>query len=856
MQATAINQTNQSLVQFYLQGSVDYYHKFVEPYMPGLLPISIPAVLFIGIRTVLGKPRERLLFVLLLTIVPIWLLSVKRQESAPARYHVLLFIFCYLAIARSITVFVEWMQNYSRKHPRILLNNIPAVFIYSITILAVGIVGFRQYNFVQDYISMPTYQPGSYHSLTVDDAVNWIEKNVSQGTNILVTQVGGVQLSFLTQAQYFFHLAPLNPDLAIDPGSTGINSWGTELRGIASGVKPVNMSQLLFLANNSYRGVQTRNMGGLYQYDLLWQIYSTESEYFYLYGPYWNDSINIVQYLNTNPAFQKIYYTSDGSHWAYIYKVDWKSLSYLEYPTKLDGVSMVKIISNMYVAPDFIYQTNQFVRFDAKNIAGFVHTILGRYYGEQGDRLSSVIEYKKALQVYPNALSASEFSTSYLKYLGLPEKFTFEEQDGLSGQNLIKNGGFEDGDIDWTKPQLNKNNTSQLLLNTAISTNAAFGKFSAFMETNGVLGNGWKQHVELEANHDYLYSVCYKSDNVAQMRILLGSVSYNGSRVELFGGEQISGTTDWTCQRSIIDSLSGPNKLIMDAFPVMLDRVGKVWIDNVRLIQLNDLKVDETTIVVNDFQKYVNQGDIFLAQGDEKQAYEQYQYALASFEIDRVQKYISTNVDNAHLRIVLGSDNLVLGQTVNAIKEFQLALKQTTQDDTEDLAKAYLGLGDTFLAQRDYAQAEENYQQVYSVDPTNRSVQAKLSEVNADQAYQKGEILPAVSFYRLAELQNTCIGQSLNCHSTYKMEDQFKVFYEFLAHMPDESNLSTHPDIFVRSDIFFMPDGIYPVLFEHPSHHISFDLILIPPAGKLRFGITLSPQVWKLGMGDGVQFNV
>lgn len=45
------------------------------------------------------------------------------------------------------------------------------------------------------------------------------------------------------------------------------------------------------------------------------------------------------------------------------------------------------------------------------------------------------------------------------------------------------------------------------------------------------------------------------------------------------------------------------------------------------------------------------------------------------------------------------------------------------------------------------------------------------------------------------------------------------------------------------------------VLSMHPDSEISFDVIL-PPKSELTFSISLAPEVWQVGMGDGVEFKL
>lgn len=111
----------------------------------------------------------------------------------------------------------------------------------------------------------------------------------------------------------------------------------------------------------------------------------------------------------------------------------------------------------------------------------------------------------------------------------------------------------------------------------------------------------------------------------------------------------------------------------------------------------------------------------------------------------------------------------------------------------------------------------------------------------SDLFYRALHLYPDVPFY-----------QYINLWSTDLCELRIYDFSSCLAQGQMQRIDSTR----VRVDVFYLPDRVLPVLFEHPPSSVQCPPLLIPNNAALKFSIALSPEVWTVGKGDGVQFDV
>jgi hypothetical protein len=81
------------------------------------------------------------------------------------------------------------------------------------------------------------------------------------------------------------------------------------------------------------------------------------------------------------------------------------------------------------------------------------------------------------------------------------------------------------------------------------------------------------------------------------------------------------------------------------------------------------------------------------------------------------------------------------------------------------------------------------------------------------------------------------------------------VSYDFVESLQTDASEDCDNCELMRLDRFTIDGDRKPVLYMHPALQTSFHLV-VPPGSYLSFSIALSPAVWHIGFGDGVQFDI
>ena len=227
---------------------------------------------------------------------------------------------------------------------------------------------------------------------------------------------------------------------------------------------------------------------------------------------------------------------------------------------------------------------------------------------------------------------------------------------------------------------------------------------------------------------------------------------------------------------------------------------------------------------------------------------------------------------------------LMLGDTYRAQGNYQQA--QFMYENVVRIKpdpSTYVKLGDVYQELSKLDLAEIQYQNAQTLKPDYFPAWEKWYQVAGDLAQKSGHLELAVqNFRKVIDLRN-CIDlpqQPLDqrylpvgwpvlhklplsnnsdsisdCLSkTLPTDMHFFTWYDFV----NNSNLATKSSFdtaIIRDSIFFLGNDPRRVLFQHPNSWMAYKLYILPGA-ILDFSLTLSPEIWQVDKGDGVQFDI
>jgi tetratricopeptide (TPR) repeat protein len=246
-------------------------------------------------------------------------------------------------------------------------------------------------------------------------------------------------------------------------------------------------------------------------------------------------------------------------------------------------------------------------------------------------------------------------------------------------------------------------------------------------------------------------------------------------------------------------------------------------------------------------------GDVFVELGNPELAAFEYRMMLllapryAPQMLQLAQAMIKQQPELAAAWVLLGTSHQLMDQTELAQRAYARAT-EVYAEQNETWAAAYRGLGLLYASAREYENAVQAFEKAL-----------ELSTFDAHNAYQElwfargrllqadGDIEQALAAYR----------RSLHTDEI----DQNELLPE-VAYLPYLDIVKQHNADYtssegreIRPDVFIVENRPYSVLFAHPPTEVSYE-IEVPPEAILRFTPILAPEVWQLGRGDGVQFDV
>jgi 4-amino-4-deoxy-L-arabinose transferase-like glycosyltransferase len=183
-------------------------------------------------------------------------------------------------------------------------------------------------------------------------------------------------------------------------------------------------------------------------------------------------------------------------------------------------------------------------------------------------------------------------------------------------------------------------------------------------------------------------------------------------------------------------------------------------------------------------------------------------------------------------------------------------------------AEAYKRLGEIYEKHGEIDSALIDYYQAFAIDasvgskhlPTIRTNYSQLLEKYSHEGNERVEIptwlqkkVPELArdiYQARGELNKAKITYWYTTRGSVPIDDSY-TFYNFLDNLSISQN---NPSL--RPDIFTIGGEVKEVFFQHPPS-VYTDTIALPDYPvSLKCDIALSPEVWKYGIGDGVQFEL
>jgi len=260
------------------------------------------------------------------------------------------------------------------------------------------------------------------------------------------------------------------------------------------------------------------------------------------------------------------------------------------------------------------------------------------------------------------------------------------------------------------------------------------------------------------------------------------------------------------------------------------------------------MQVFESAIAFNPLDAWAYAG---LARGLEQQG--ETQLAIDNYEkaIKLADGYQGLYLELAKLYASQGDNYSALSWVKKAV---QLEPDQVT----------YMALGDAYGEVMNFSEAEAQYQKALELDPESLIPQKKLFELYGDRllsegntrqsalAYQAGISLKQIKTITDEDTEEK-YRNSLRGYG-YDFTSDFVTTWNFVDNIETEDQVDALGNI-TEKTVFVIDDKPQSVLFQHPPSSVSYS-IEMPQDSKMRFALALSPEVWHLGKGDGVQYDI
>jgi tetratricopeptide (TPR) repeat protein len=154
--------------------------------------------------------------------------------------------------------------------------------------------------------------------------------------------------------------------------------------------------------------------------------------------------------------------------------------------------------------------------------------------------------------------------------------------------------------------------------------------------------------------------------------------------------------------------------------------------------------------------------------------------------------------------------------------------------------------------------AREQFERARGEDTVARAAEVGWQETVGDLYLSEGSLTQALTAYRRASemLREDLALSVIPVKGRDDAPDGLVSVYDLLDADLFEAAVKVplRPEM-VRRSIFIIHHDPRLILYQHPAHSISYRLE-VPLQARMRFGVALSPEVWQVGKGDGVLFEI
>jgi tetratricopeptide (TPR) repeat protein len=251
---------------------------------------------------------------------------------------------------------------------------------------------------------------------------------------------------------------------------------------------------------------------------------------------------------------------------------------------------------------------------------------------------------------------------------------------------------------------------------------------------------------------------------------------------------------------------------------------------------------------------YLRMGDLFAQHGDYEMAAFEYRMALeavpalAQLVLEKALDMGARGGSEAGTLTVMGQAYESLGQNDLALDAY-LRATETDARYAETWAAAYRGLGRIQMSGGNNEQALDAFEKSLTLSTVRAHTTRRQADLVRGNLYQQhGDIDQALLAYRHAWYADQ--GDQVEAAPLNGFTPSVDLVEQFVSGESVSANgIENH------AAVFFVDNSPHRVLFAHPPATISYYL-QIPAQASLRVAPVLSPEVWQVGKGDGVQFDI
>jgi len=376
------------------------------------------------------------------------------------------------------------------------------------------------------------------------DAAGYIEQNLLPGDSVIVGIYDGYLL------EYYFSSETIKNNL----------------------VRPQSLSDLEILVAPGRR---------------IWYVYSYASRT----GP--EDDPDLFRWVSSNFTKEKEFDALKGYWRVHVYRYGLPSVEAVEGQTeRLKNVltqesppqALRVELANSYLTLGHWAQAAEILHNMTVNetvkpvLAVQIYYALGDAYTRIANLPQAIESYKQALLLQPQNTLISrallKVYKGYIEQVGIPKE---------TGNNLLANGTFAEGQTDWQVYNPSGEDADYLVTETVVGSGEKSG---LIVGKSAAYHGGWYQQVQTKKNMPYLFSFYLKTEDDSDLngRILYWE-NYRNDQPDGHWIEGLPKNAEWTSKWTVFLAPQS-DKGLVTFYPVLVTGRGKVWIKDVRLVDL------------------------------------------------------------------------------------------------------------------------------------------------------------------------------------------------------------------------------------------------------------------------------